>query len=267
VRRAGIYLRTGTTDQNAETQLRELETVAARSEWEIVEVYRDAGVSGGKGRDKRPAFNRLIKDATTRKINMIAAWSVDRLGRSLQDLVALLTELQALECDLYLHQQTLDTSTPAGRAMFQMCRAFAEFERGILRERVHSGLTRAKVKEPKMRHRPVKLSDEVRIRELRGEGMSILKIGRTLRIGTSVVQRVSLGKSKGTRYTRGSEWERVGRPRDEQADDGARGLRRFSVGLPRSTLPARNHSCVERPDLLPTSQKQRSITRRACYRG
>jgi Resolvase, N terminal domain/Molybdopterin oxidoreductase len=100
VRRAGIYLRTGTTDQNAETQLRELETVAARSEWEIVEAFRDAGVSGGKGRDKRPAFNRLIKDATARKINMIAAWSVDGLGRSLQDLVALLTDLRALECDL-----------------------------------------------------------------------------------------------------------------------------------------------------------------------
>jgi DNA invertase Pin-like site-specific DNA recombinase len=143
VRRAGIYLRTGTTDQNAETQLRELEIVAARSEWEIIEVYRDAGVSGG---NKRPAFDRLIKDATTRKIDMIAAWSVDRLGRSLQDLVALLIELQTLECDLYLHQQTLDTSTPAGRAIFQMCRVFAEFERGIVRERVHAGLPRAKGK-------------------------------------------------------------------------------------------------------------------------
>ena len=200
MRRAGIYLRMP-TDQDAETQLGELKTVAARSEWEIVEVYRDAGVSGGKGRDRRPAFKRLIEDATTRKINMIAAWSVDRLGRSLQDLVALLIELQTLECDLYLHQQTLDTSTPAGRAIFQMCRVFAEFEREIVRERVHAGLPRAKAKEPKMGHRPVKLSDEVRIRELRAEGMSILKIGRTLRIGTSVVQRVLLGKSKETRYT------------------------------------------------------------------
>jgi DNA invertase Pin-like site-specific DNA recombinase len=200
VRRAGIYLRIA-TDQDAETQLGELETVAAYSDWEIVEVYRDAGVSGSKGREKRPAFNRLIKDATTRKINMIAAWSVDRLGRSLQDLVALLTDLQALECDLYLHQQTLDTSTPAGRAVFQICRVFAEFERGIVRERVHAGLPRAKAKEPAMWHRPVKLSDEVRIRELRAEGMSVLKIGRALRIGTSVVQRVLLGKSKETRYT------------------------------------------------------------------
>jgi DNA invertase Pin-like site-specific DNA recombinase len=176
VRRAGIYLRTVTTDQDVETQLRELETVAARSEWEIVEVYRDAGVSGGKGRDKRPAFDRLIKDATTRKIDMIAAWSVDRLGRSLEDLVALLTELQAHECDLYLHQQNLNTSTPAGRAMFQMCSVFAEFEHGIVRERVHAGLPCVKAKESKMWHRPVKLSEEARIRVLRAEGMSILRL-------------------------------------------------------------------------------------------
>jgi DNA invertase Pin-like site-specific DNA recombinase len=153
VRRAGIYLRMP-TDQDAETQLGELKTVAARSEWEIVEVYRDAGVSGGKGRDRRPAFKRLIEDATTRKINMIAAWSVDRLGRSLQDLVALLIELQTLECDLYLHQQTLDTSTPAGRAIFQMCRVFAEFERGIVRERVYAGLPRARQKNPGWRTVP-----------------------------------------------------------------------------------------------------------------
>ncbi len=199
MRRAGIYLRTGTTDQNAETQLRELETVAERSDWEVVELYQDAGVRRGKGRDKRPAFNRPIKDATTGKINMIAAWSVDRLGRSLQDLVALLTELQAHECDLYLHQQTLDTSTPAGRAMLQMCRIFVEFERGIVRERIRAGLPRPKAKEPK--YPRVKISDQVRIRALRAEGMGVIRIGRKLRIGASAVQRVLLGKSKETRYT------------------------------------------------------------------
>jgi DNA invertase Pin-like site-specific DNA recombinase len=201
VRRAGIYLRTGSTDTNAETQLRELETVAARSEWEIVEVYRDASVSGDKRRGRLPAFNRLIKDVTTRKINLIAGWSVEHLGRSLQELVALLTKLQAVECNLYLHQQALDTSTPAGSAMFQMCKVFAEFERGIVRERVHTGLPRAEVKEPKMRHPRVKLTDEARIRILRAEGMSVLKIGRTLKIGTSAVQRILLDKPKETRYT------------------------------------------------------------------
>jgi DNA invertase Pin-like site-specific DNA recombinase len=80
-------------------------------------VYEDAGISGAKGRDKRPGFDRLLRDATARKVNMIATWSVDRLGRSLQDLVGFLTELHALKCDLYLHQQALDTSTPSGRCL------------------------------------------------------------------------------------------------------------------------------------------------------
>jgi DNA invertase Pin-like site-specific DNA recombinase len=109
----------------------------------VVDLYEDAGISGAKGREKRPAFDRLLKDATARKLNMVAAWSVDRLGRSLQDLVDFLTDLQALGCDLYLHQQALDTSTPSGRAMFQMCGVFAEFERGMIRERVKTLALRA----------------------------------------------------------------------------------------------------------------------------
>ena len=190
MKRVGIYLRVSTDSQTTENQRLELEAVAARSNWEVVDVYEDAGISGAKGRDKRPGFDRLLKDATARKVNMIAAWSVDRLGRSLQDLVGFLTELHALKCDLYLHQQALDTSTPSGRAMFQMLGVFAEFERGIIRERVNAGLARAKAKGTKLGRRPVKPAVEARIRELKATGMGILKIGREIGVGTSVVQRV-----------------------------------------------------------------------------
>ncbi|MBR0878548.1 recombinase family protein [Bradyrhizobium liaoningense] len=189
-KRVGIYLRVSTDGQTTENQRRELQAVAAQSGWEIVGLYEDAGISGAKGRDKRPGFDRLLKDATARRINMIAAWSVDRLGRSLQDLVSFLSDLQALGCNLYLHQQALDTSTPSGRAMFQMCGVFAEFERGMIRERVNAGLARAKERGIKLGRRPVHTSIEARIRELRSEGMGILRIGRTLGVGTSVVQRV-----------------------------------------------------------------------------
>jgi DNA invertase Pin-like site-specific DNA recombinase len=144
MRRIGIYLRVSTNGQTTENQRRELEAVAARSGWQVVQVYQDAGISGAKGRDKRPAFDRMLKDATARKIDMIAAWSVDRLGRSLQDLVGFLTELQALNCHLYLHQQAIDTTAPSGRAMFQMCGVFAEFERAMIVERVNAGLARAR---------------------------------------------------------------------------------------------------------------------------
>jgi DNA invertase Pin-like site-specific DNA recombinase len=117
MKRIGIYLRVSTDTQTTENQGRELEAVAARSGWQVVGFYEDAGISGTKGPDKRPGFDRLLKDATARKINMVASWPVVRLGRSLQDLVEFLTELKALSCDPYLHQQALDTSTPSGRAM------------------------------------------------------------------------------------------------------------------------------------------------------
>jgi DNA invertase Pin-like site-specific DNA recombinase len=108
--------------------------------WSIMKVYRDEGVSGAKSRAERPAFNALWKDATCRRFDMVMAWSVDRLGRSLQDLVPFLSELHALRIDLYLHQQGVDTSTPAGKALFQMTGVFAEFERAMIRERVKSGV-------------------------------------------------------------------------------------------------------------------------------
>jgi DNA invertase Pin-like site-specific DNA recombinase len=202
-KRVGIYIRVSTDGQTTANQRRELEAVAARSGWDIVGVYEDAGISGAKGREKRPGFDRLLKDATGRKVDMIAAWSVDRLGRSLQHLVGFLNELQALGCDLYLHQQAIDTTTPSGRAMFQMCGVFAEFERSMIVERVNAGLKRAKRDGIELgrgkRKDGARNADETRwgmsradlekrILRLRKDGTGILKIARTLGIGTSVVQ-------------------------------------------------------------------------------
>ena len=189
-KRVALYLRVSTKGQSVANQKRELEAVAERSGWQIVETYQDAGISGAKGRDKRPGFDRLLRDATRRQFDLIAAWSVDRLGRSLQDLVATLSELHTLKVDLYLHQQAIDTTTPAGKAMFQMLAVFAEFERAIIRERVMSGLARAKAKGTKLGRRPVGANIEERIRKLRSRGMGMLRIGRELGVGTSVVQRV-----------------------------------------------------------------------------
>jgi len=129
MKRAALYLRVSTIDQTTANQERELRQVAERAGWEVDKVYKDHGISGSKGRDKRPAFDALHKAAARREIDIVMAWSVDRLGRSLQDLVAFLGELHAKNVDLYLHQQGLDTGTPAGKAMFQMMAVFAEFER------------------------------------------------------------------------------------------------------------------------------------------
>jgi DNA invertase Pin-like site-specific DNA recombinase len=111
---------------------------------EIVAVHRDNGISGAKGRNSRPGFDALCKAANRREFDIIMAWSVDRLGRSLQDLVGFLSDIHALKIDLYLHQQGIDTTTPAGKAMFQMMGVFAEFERAMIAERVRAGMARAK---------------------------------------------------------------------------------------------------------------------------
>src|SRR5687768_8721423 len=108
-KRVAIYVRVSTKGQTVENQRRELEEIAGRSGWQVVEVYRDSGISGAKGRDKRPGFDRLMKDAIRRQFDIVAAWSVDRLGRSLLDLVETLSEMHAVGVDLYLHRQAIDT--------------------------------------------------------------------------------------------------------------------------------------------------------------
>ena len=190
MKNVAIYLRVSTIRQDTENQRRELEGVAARSGWRIVKVYEDTGISGAKGRDKRPGLDAMLKAVNAKEFDMVAAWSVDRLGRSLTDLLGILQGLHDKGVDLFLHQQGLDTSTTAGKAMFQMLGVFAEFERGIIRERVNAGLARARAKGVKLGRRRVEPSVERRIVELRAKGDGILKIGKTLGVGTSVVQRV-----------------------------------------------------------------------------
>ena len=118
------------------------------------------------------------------------AWSVDRLGRSLQHLVGFLDDIHAKGVDLYLHQQNIDTSTPSGKAMFQMAGVFAEFERSMIQERVKAGLERARAQGKVLGRPKVSSRVEARICKERTAGKGILKIAKELGVGTSVVQRV-----------------------------------------------------------------------------
>lgn len=188
-----IYLRVSTDEQTTENQLLELMKVVQQSEWKVYKIYEDAGISGAKGRDKRPEFDQMQKDAVRRKFNIVLAWSVDRLGRSVQDLISFLNELHTVGCDLYLHQQGVDTTTPAGKAMFQMLGVFAEFERAMIQERVKAGLARAKAKGVRLGRAKVSKEIEAQILELRDSTnppMGMLKIAQKLGVGTGTVQRV-----------------------------------------------------------------------------
>jgi DNA invertase Pin-like site-specific DNA recombinase len=188
--RAAIYLRVSTTGQSVENQRRELEQAAERHGWTVAHVYKDAGISGAKGRDKRPGLDALLKGVARRDFDLVAAWSVDRLGRSLQDLVCTLGELQAKGVGLYLHQQGIDTTTPAGKALFQMLGVFAEFERAMIRERVMAGLARAKAQQVQLGRPRVSSDVEDNIREALASGKGIVSTARDLSVGVSTVQRV-----------------------------------------------------------------------------
>jgi DNA invertase Pin-like site-specific DNA recombinase len=146
IKRAALYVRVSTDHQSVENQIRELRHVAERRGWQVTEVYRDAGISGAKGRDQRPGLDALLKDASRRKFDVVMAWAIDRLGRSLVDLLGTIQHLEAVGVDLYLDQQSIDTTTPAGKLLFQMTGAFAEFERSMIRQRVRAGLGVIKAK-------------------------------------------------------------------------------------------------------------------------
>ena len=190
MKRAALYLRVSTDEQTTENQARELTEAASRAGWEIVATYRDEGISGAKGRDKRPGLDAMLKDATRRRFDVVMAWSVDRLGRSLQDLVGLLTEIHAAGIDLFLHQQAIDTTTPAGRAMFQMMGVFAEFERAMIRDRVKAGMARAKAGGARFGRPTIDPMLRMQIKDSLGAGMGIGKAARTYGVGTLTVQRI-----------------------------------------------------------------------------
>jgi DNA invertase Pin-like site-specific DNA recombinase len=192
-KRVAIYTRVSTGHQTTENQERELREIARRMGWTIVKVYRDEGISGAKSRANRPAFDAMCKDAARRRFEMVMAWSVDRLGRSLQDLVTLLSELHALGIDLFLHQQGVDTTTPAGKALFQMMGVFAEFERAIIRERVKSGRERAKAQGKRLGRKRIDARKEAAIlADFRLGKAGIIKLAKVHGVGVGTVQRIKV---------------------------------------------------------------------------
>lgn len=191
-KRVALYTRVSTADgqQTIDNQLRDLHLAAERMGWEIVAHYSDEGISGAKGRDRRPGLDAMLKAITRREFDMVAAWSVCRLGRSLQHLVSLLGDLDHRGIDLYLHVQCLDTSTPSGKAMFQMLGVFSEFERSMISERVKSSLARLRASGKVLGRKPLDPKKADRIRESLKAGRSISATAKALEVGVGTVHRI-----------------------------------------------------------------------------
>ena len=185
-KRVALYARVSTDKQTCENQLNELRSIAERMQYIIVDEFIDEGISGATS--SRPSLDALMKSATQRRFDMVMCWSIDRLGRSLQNLIEILNELQSLKVDLFFMQQGLDTSTSAGRMMFSIFGALAEFERNLIRERVIAGQQRAISQGVKM-GRPTKMNDGMKnaIKLLRERGIGIKQIARELKIGIGTV--------------------------------------------------------------------------------
>lgn len=186
--RVAIYARVSTASQTVENQLIELRAVAQRAGWQIVAELTDNGISGAKGRDQRPAFDELLKRSTRREFDVVMVWAIDRIGRSIQHLVTFMNDMQGVGIDLYIHQQSIDTTTAAGRMIFGVFSALGEYERELMRERIIAGQKRAKFQGVKI-GRPSTLNAAVRssVRILREKGLGIRDIARRLQIGVGSV--------------------------------------------------------------------------------
>jgi DNA invertase Pin-like site-specific DNA recombinase len=174
--RAAIYLRVSRDDQTTENQRLVLARVAGHRGWLIVQSYEDQGISGTKGRDQRPAFDQLLKDAVRRRFDILMVWSIDRLGRSVLHVANALAELDAAGIRLYCDQQGIDSSTPMGRAMIQMASVFGEQERWMLRAGVLAGLERVRQQGKRLGRPKVAPKVESAIRNHLRAGNGILKV-------------------------------------------------------------------------------------------
>ena len=179
--KTAIYARVSTDEQTTDNQVIKLKQVAERNGWEVQAIYADT-ISGAKS--KRPELDKLMKSVMRKEIDIVMVWSVDRLGRSLQHLITLLSDIHSKDCDLYLHLQGIDTTTPSGKMMFQMLGVFSEFERSLIRDRVLAGLDRAKAQGKRLGRPPVPPITVDKIKRLREEGMSLRKIAK--KTGVSV---------------------------------------------------------------------------------
>jgi DNA invertase Pin-like site-specific DNA recombinase len=189
-KRAALYLRVSTDGQTVENQRFALEAVCEQRGWQLVQVYSDNGVSGAKGRVHRPGLDAMLKDGSRGRFDVVLSWALDRLGRSLVDLLDTLSELEAANVALILHQQAIDTTTPAGRMFFQITGAFAEFEREMIRSRVKAGLDRARARGVRLGRPMVTGKIEAAIRGHLARGDGIKKVAKALGVGNGTVSRI-----------------------------------------------------------------------------
>jgi len=184
-----IYARVSTDRQSTESQLSVLREYIEKRSWKLYKEYIDAGFTGSN--TKRPAFNNMMADARKRSFDVLLVYKLDRLSRSLKDLITTLDDLKSLGVDFISYDNGLDTTTPTGRLIFHVVGSVAEFEREVIRERVMAGLENARRKGRRLGRPPIAPLLVDKVGQLRKEGMSFRKIGSRLGIPESTVRALS----------------------------------------------------------------------------
>ncbi len=185
--KVAIYARVSSEAQDYEMQLQELQALADRSGYEVVEIYAEK-ISGTKANADRPELKRLMKDARWRKFQKVLVWSVDRLGRSMKNLVDVLTELRDLKIDIFAQQQGIDTGTQMGAMMFSFISIFSEFETNLRRERQMLGIQKARASGKTWGGRQPTSEEKIeRIRVMRARGSTVRTICQKMKVSPNTV--------------------------------------------------------------------------------
>jgi DNA invertase Pin-like site-specific DNA recombinase len=182
-----IYARVSTERQAVDMQLAELREYVQRAGWKVYSEFVDESYTGKN--TARPAFKEMIDEARQRKLDVLLVWKLDRLSRSLKDLIGTLDELGHLGIDFISYDNKIDTSSPTGKLVFQVIGAVAEFERNIISERVKAGLRNARRKGKRLGRPPVLPMVIEKAKKLRNEGLSYRKIGKQLGISEGMVRK------------------------------------------------------------------------------
>jgi DNA invertase Pin-like site-specific DNA recombinase len=187
MKRAALYLRVSTVDQNPETQALDLRQFAVQRGLQIVETYTDHGVSGTKAR--RPALDKMMEDARRHRFDVLIVWSCDRLARSTKHLLQTLDELNGFGIQFLSQREAIDTEGPLGRAIIVIVSAIAELERSIIIERVRAGMRRAKLEGKRLGRAPLQVNLALLLRD-RERGLSLNQLAKGHGISKASVCRV-----------------------------------------------------------------------------
>lgn len=186
MKRAALYMRVSTIDQHPETQGIELREFARHHGYEIAEEYIDHGISGTKAR--RPALDRMLRDAHRRKFEAVLVWSCDRLARSTRHFLQVLDELNELQIQFHSKREAIDTEGPLGRAIVVIISAISELERSIIVERVRAGMRRAKLEGRRIGRAPLNIDRAALVRD-RLSGLSLTRCAKKYGLSRASVVR------------------------------------------------------------------------------